>query len=86
MLEQIYKLFLQIPKITTDTRTPLESSIFFCLKGENFDANEMVEIALEMGAEYVLTQNEKFVDQVRCFVVDDPLQTLQDLALKYRIH
>lgn len=84
MLEQIYKLFLQIPKITTDTRTPLESSIFFCLKGENFDANEMVEIALEKGAEYVVTQNEKFVDHERCFVVDDPLQTLQDLALKYR--
>ncbi len=84
MLDQIYKLFLQIPKITTDTRTPLKDSIFFCLKGENFDANEMVDLALEKGAEYVVTQNRKFVDHKRCFVVDDPLQTLQELALKHR--
>lgn len=85
MLDQIYKLFLQTPKITTDTRTPLKDSIFFCLKGENFDANEMVDLALEKGAEYVVTQNRKFVDHKRCFVVDDPLQTLQELALKHRI-
>ena len=84
MLDQIYKLFLQTPKITTDTRTALESSIFFCLKGENFDANELVDTALEKGAEYVVTQNRKFVDHKRCFVVDDPLQTLQELALKHR--
>lgn len=84
MLDQIYKLFLQTPKITTDTRTPLKDSIFFCLKGENFDANEMVDLALEKGAEYVVTQNRKFVDHKRCFVVDDPLQTLQALALKHR--
>ena len=85
MLDQIYNLFLQLQKITTDTRTPLESSIFFCLKGENFDANEMVDLALEKGAEYVVTQNEKFVDHERCFVVEDPLLTLQNLALKHRV-
>jgi len=38
-IQELYKLFLVNPLICTDTRRITNGSIFFALKGENFNGN-----------------------------------------------
>lgn len=85
MISDIYSKFLEFPVLSIDTRTIQPNSIFFCLKGENFDANQFVDKALEMGAQFVITENSSYTDDPRCFVVKDALETLQVLATTHRL-
>ena len=84
MIEKIYEAFLSHPKICTDTRNIQADSLFFCLKGENFDGNTFALQALEAGAAYVVTNRQDLRGNDRCFVVDDTLATLQQLARHHR--
>jgi UDP-N-acetylmuramoyl-tripeptide--D-alanyl-D-alanine ligase len=70
-IKELYDKFVQFPFISTDTRKILPNSIFFCLKGENFDGNQFAEEALEKGARYVVKG-------------DNVLETLQQLARYHR--
>ena len=45
--EELYKYFLATEGISTDTRKIKPNSMFFALKGPNFDANTLAEEALE---------------------------------------
>jgi UDP-N-acetylmuramoyl-tripeptide--D-alanyl-D-alanine ligase len=57
----------------------MENTLFFCLTGENYNGNAFALNAIEGGAKYVVTNNKTVVhDSV--FLVDDPNQTLADLA------
>ena len=58
-IEELYKKFVQFPFICTDTRKIVPNSLFFCLKGENFDGNLFVNEALEKGASYVITEERR---------------------------
>lgn len=70
-------------KISTDTRKDLSGSIYFALKGENFDGNDFVKEALSKGAIASVTDNpEKVGDKI--YLVSDVLKTLQFVANKYR--
>jgi len=59
-IEELYEKFVQFPFICTDTRKIIPNSLFFCLKGENFNGNLFVNEALEKGASYVITENSSF--------------------------
>ena len=83
-IKELYKLFVQFPFISTDTRTLKPKSLFFCLKGENFDGNLFVNDALEKGARYVITDNKDLPKSKSIIVVDNVLQTLQQLANYHR--
>ena len=83
-IKEIYQLFTQYPFITTDTRKVLKDSLFFALKGENFDANDFVEDALQKGAAYVITERADLADKAGVIVVDDSLKCLQELAAYHR--
>ena len=83
-IKELYQLFRQYPAITTDSRTCLPGSIFFALKGENFDGNRFASQALEQGCEYAVIDNPDFKINYRCIVVDNCLQTLQQLANYHR--
>ncbi|MCR5695709.1 MAG: UDP-N-acetylmuramoyl-tripeptide--D-alanyl-D-alanine ligase [Marinilabiliaceae bacterium] len=83
-MKNLYKHYLNSIGVSTDTRTISEGSFFVALKGENFDANEMVDLALEKGAEHVVTSNKKYVGNPKVTVVDDTLKTLQQLAAYHR--
>ena len=80
----LHQLFLQCKSITTDTRKITEESLFFALKGDNFDANTFTEEALEKGAKYVVIDNIKYHIDDRTILVDNTLKTLQDLAQFHR--
>lgn len=83
-MENLYKLYRQFPQICTDTRNIIPQSLFFCLKGENFDGNNFATQALEAGAAYVVTERQDLKDNPYCVVVDDSLKTLQQLAQYHR--
>ena len=85
-METLYDIYLQHPRICTDTRNIIEGSLFFCLKGENFDGNRFALDALDKGAAYVVTENKEYADNPRCVIVDDSLKALQQLASEHRAH
>ncbi|MCQ2285541.1 MAG: UDP-N-acetylmuramoyl-tripeptide--D-alanyl-D-alanine ligase [Bacteroidales bacterium] len=83
-MENLYNLFIQTSSVCTDTRNILPDSLFFCLKGENFDGNEFALAALERGAKYVVTERKDLENHPQCVVVNDVLETLQQLSLYHR--
>lgn len=84
MTEKIYELFKNSTGVETDTRKIGKGALFFCLKGENFNANEFAEEALEKGAIAVIADEEKYVTNERIILVDNVLTTLQQLANHHR--
>ncbi len=84
-ITELYQCFLQCDGVSTDTRNIRPNSLFFALKGDNFDANELAQEALNKGAAYVVMDNKKFVtDQTKMLHVPNALGTLQQLAKYHR--
>ncbi len=84
VMKNLYEIYLRCGKVGTDTRSIEPGSLFFALKGENFDANQMVGEALAHGAGHVVTNNRLFEGDARVTCVDDPLLMLQELAAYHR--
>ncbi len=82
--EQLYQIFQQYPQISTDTRKIASNSIFFALKGANFNANTFAEKALEMGAAFAVIDEAAYKLSDRFILVDNVLTALQDLARHHR--
>ena len=74
MIEKLYSIFLQHPIVCTDTRDIKPGSIFFALKGGNFNGNEFAEKALEMGCAYAVIDEENFVSKDNCGTEQFPLE------------
>ncbi len=70
--------------VATDTRKIIPGSIFFSLKGPNFNANELAAKAIEGGCKYAVVDEEKFANSTNIFLVDDGLKALQELAHHHR--
>ncbi|MBO9564187.1 MAG: UDP-N-acetylmuramoyl-tripeptide--D-alanyl-D-alanine ligase [Niastella sp.] len=83
-IEQLYKIYQQYPSVQTDTRTLKDGDIFFALKGPNFNANQFAEKALAAGAAYAVVDEAPATPNDRIIVVDDVLNTLQQLAKYHR--
>ena len=82
--EQLYKIYLKNPQICTDTRKITASCLFFALKGDNFDGNKFAQQAIESGAAYAIIDDTEYALDDRFIVVQDVLETLQDLARLHR--
>jgi len=80
----IYSYFEKSTGVHTDTRTITQGSLFFCLKGANFDGNKFAAEAIEKGASYVVIDNGEYYIDERTIVVDDVLLALQNLAREHR--
>ena len=85
-IEQLHALFLERSGVITDTRKIEENSLFFALKGDNFNGNSFADLALKSGAAYAIIDEEQFKLNERTLLVDDVLQTLQELANFHRKH
>ncbi len=83
-IEELYKIYEQYPSIQTDTRKLQPDDIFFALKGPSFNGNAFATQALEHGASYVIVDEAQPKDSERIILVDDVLQTLQQLAKYHR--
>ena len=85
-ISDIYKKFLEFPNISTDSRVIKKNSLFFALKGKNFNGNEYAKEALKKGAKFAIIDEVKYKIGENYLLVDDVLQTLQDLASFHRDH
>ena len=95
-ISEIYKRFKECGCVATDTRILKGGEMFFALKGENFDGNEYAVKALDSGAAYAVVNASSSVGlqsaegqlsaetAARLIVVEDTLQTLQELARWHR--
>ncbi len=82
-VEELYGLFLKHPFISTDTRNITKDSIFFALKGANFNANQFAADSFEKGASFAVIDEEKYYAG-GCILVHDVLKTMQLLATHHR--
>ena len=83
-IEQLYTYYIAHPLISTDTRNITPRSIFFALKGENFDANTFAEKAIEAGAGCAVIDNPVYQLSEKFLLVEDVLTALQQLARHHR--
>lgn len=81
---QLYSLFQKYPIICTDSRNCPQDSIFFALKGENFNANAYAKLALNNGCKYAVVDEAEYAIDERYILVDSVLESLQDLAKHHR--
>lgn len=84
MLTELYKVYCKHYAVCTDTRQITPNSIFFALKGDNFDGNKYAQQAIENGCAYAVIDNADYKLDDRYFLVDDVLTTLQELAKHHR--
>ncbi len=84
MIEKIYQLYTNNPVISTDTRNIIKNSIFFALKGDSFNGNKFAGEALEKGCAYAIIDEKEYKKDNRCILVENVLQTLQNLAKHHR--
>ncbi len=83
-IEQLYQLFLEHPFVETDTRKLQPGQLFFALSGPNFNGNQFALAALQAGASYAIVDQVIEPENARLIVVENVLQTLQDLAKYHR--
>ena len=69
--------------MTTDSRNCPEGSLFFALKGENFDGNKYAQDALRKGCRLAIIDDPEY-DGEHCMLVEDSLSALQKLANYHR--
>lgn len=87
-ISQIYSLYRQCNGPSTDTRNIIPNSMFFALKGNQFNGNTFALQALENAASYAVVDDKELLKlhNDKLIVVDDVLKTLQDLAAFHRYH
>ncbi|AUC14186.1 UDP-N-acetylmuramoyl-tripeptide--D-alanyl-D-alanine ligase [Tenacibaculum sp. SZ-18] len=83
-IRELYELYRKNYLVDTDTRKIRKGTIFFALKGENFNGNKFAIDALERGAEFSVVDEEEYKINERVILVDDVLSTLQKLANYHR--
>ena len=83
-ITELYQKYQESSGVSTDTRNIGKDSLFFALKGPNFNANTLAEKALELGAKYVVVDELDFVTHPNILLVESGLKALQDLANFHR--
>ncbi len=83
-ISELYELFLQNSIVCTDTRNIIPGSIFFALKGENFNANTFAAEAIEKGSVFAVIDEPEYKKGENFLLVNDVLKSLQNLAEHHR--
>lgn len=83
-IEQLYQYFAVCSSVTTDSRNCPEGSMFFALRGDNFDGNKFALASLEKGCRYAVVDDPQYAIDNRFLLVDDVLSALQQLATMHR--
>ena len=83
-LHTLYTHFQAHPQVVTDTRKIVPGALFFALKGPSFNGNAFAKTALEKGAAFVVVDEAGFATDSRYLLVENVLETLQELARYHR--
>ena len=84
MIELIFQKYLEVRRVTTDTRNVQLNDIFFALKGDNFNGNQFAQQAVNAGASLVVVDEDVHFISDRIVRVENCLLALQALAKRYR--
>ena len=85
----ISEIQTEFSEIGTDTRRDLNQKIFIALSGDQYDANNYLDKAVEAGAGLLIVSQirpefEHLKNKVSLILVDDTLLALQNFATEYR--
>ncbi|PKQ44792.1 UDP-N-acetylmuramoyl-tripeptide--D-alanyl-D-alanine ligase [Confluentibacter flavum] len=83
-IQQLHTLFLECHSASTDTRKIKGNDMFFALKGDNFNGNTYAAQAINLGAKYVIIDEPAYYKNSQTILVDNVLETLQELASFHR--
>jgi UDP-N-acetylmuramoyl-tripeptide--D-alanyl-D-alanine ligase len=83
-IKTLHSLFLRSSGVSTDTRKITDGSIFFALKGGNFNGNVYAQEALEIGASFAVIDEPVNDCDPRLILFPDALKALQDLSKHHR--
>jgi UDP-N-acetylmuramoyl-tripeptide--D-alanyl-D-alanine ligase len=84
-IKDLYNKFIDCGcKVSTDTRNILLGSVFFALKGDNFNGNKYALEALEKGCAYAIVDEEINNPNEKIIKVENTLVALQQLASFHR--
>tara|TARA_B110000495_G_scaffold105910_1_gene91486 strand:- start:982 stop:2253 length:1272 start_codon:yes stop_codon:yes gene_type:complete len=83
-INELYIYFLECEDISTDSRSVKKNSLFFALKGDNFDGNKYALEALNKGAKYAII-DDSYLKNPNFIKVQDVLKSLQELSTFHRI-
>lgn len=84
-IQEFYPVFLQSKNAVIDSRKIENGSLFFAFSGENYNAAEKAEEAVENGAIAVIVEDEKFADPAKnIFCIPSTLEFLQNLSIYHR--
>lgn len=82
--EQLYAYYLEHPHVQTDTRLIRKDSLFFALKGPNFNGNSFAQEALDKGAAFAIIDEPEYQTDEKMLLAADVLTALQQLAAHHR--
>jgi UDP-N-acetylmuramoyl-tripeptide--D-alanyl-D-alanine ligase len=84
-IKKLHEIFLASGQnVCTDTRKIVKDSVFFALKGDNFNGNQFASKALDAGCAYAVVDERSAGEGDKYFFVEDVLQALQQLANYHR--
>ncbi len=83
-IAQLHAIFLGSNSVSTDTRKVKDNDLFFALKGDSFNGNKFAKYAIEKGARYAVIDEETYNIDDTFILVDNVLETLQELATYHR--
>lgn len=83
-IKDLHHIFLASKGVVTDTRNISPDTIYFALKGANFDGNKFASQALSLGAKFAVVDDKSLEISEQFILVEDVLSTLQDLATYHR--
>jgi UDP-N-acetylmuramoyl-tripeptide--D-alanyl-D-alanine ligase len=83
-IAELYNLFLKSTGICTDSRKPVPGSIFFAIRGENFDGNRFAADALRKGCIHAVVDDPSIPENNHFTRAGHVVDTLQQLAAFHR--
>lgn len=82
-ISQLHELFSKSDGVCTDSRSIVPNTIFFALKGSNFDGNKFAVQAIKEGCAWAVVDDPE-LDHEKCIQFPNALKALQDLANYHR--
>ena len=83
-IEDLYELYITHGLVDTDTRNIRKNTLFFALKGEQFNGNKFADEAINKGASYAVIDEAEYKTSKKQILVKNVLETLQELANYHR--
>ncbi len=85
-IKKIYELYIELKQnVCIDTRSKkIQNSIFFALKGTNYNGNLFAQEAIKKGAKYAVVDEPVETNNKHIIKVENSLHTLQNLATIHR--